>query len=57
MPAIRCALGVLLRGLRHEPVSRLGEETVELGGADPVRERRDLGIHERRRLGGEAEGG
>ncbi len=54
-------LGRLLRILQglvgHEPGDGLGDEPVELGGADPVGEGCDLGVHESRRLRREGDGG
>ena len=57
VPALGRVLGVLGCVVGHVPGDRLGDEPVELGGADLVRERRDLGVHEPRGLGCEAEGG
>ena len=50
-------LGVLQGLLGHEPGDRLGDEPIELGGADAVGEARDLGVHEPRCLQTESEGG
>ncbi len=44
------------RLVRHEPDDRLLDQPVHLGGADPVRERRDLVVDEPRRRRAEGDG-
>ena len=39
--------GVLSGPVGHEPGDRLGDQPLQRGDADAVRERRDLGVHER----------
>ena len=56
VPGLRGGLAFGLGGLGVEPGLGLLDQPGQLGGADLVRERRDLGVHERRRLRGQAQG-
>ena len=57
---VKCRPSAALRGVLgglvgHEPGDRLGDQPLQRGDADAVRERRHLGVHERRCLRGQAE--
>ena len=54
VPTVRSLLGVLGGLVGHEPGDRLGDEPLQRGDADAVRERRHLGVDERRCLLGQA---
>ena len=51
VPTVRGLLGVLGGLVGHEPGDRLGDQPLQRGDADAVRERRHLRVHERRRFG------
>ena len=55
VPAVRSPPGVLGGLVGHEPGDRLGDQPLQRGDADAVRERRHLGVHERRCLLGQPE--
>ena len=56
MPALGGGQPFGLGGLGVEPGLGLLDQPAQLRGPDLVRERRDLGVHERRRLRGQAQG-
>ena len=53
VPTVGSFAGLFGSFLGHEPGDRLGDEPLQGGDADAVRERRHLGVHERRRLLGQ----
>ena len=55
VPTVRSLAGVLGGLVGHEPGDRLGDEPLQGGEADAVRERRHLRVHERRCLQGQPE--
>ena len=56
VPSVGSLGGVFGGSVGHEPGDRLGDQPLQRGDPDAVRERGDLGVHERCRLAGEAEG-
>ncbi len=46
VPAIGCSTALFFGFGGHEPADGVGDEPVDLGGTDPVREGCDLGVHE-----------
>ena len=53
VPPVRSLVGVLGGLVGHEPGDRLGDQPLQRGEADAVRERRHLRVHERGRLLGQ----
>ena len=52
VPTLGSGAGVLGGLVGHEPGDRLGDQPLQRSQTDAVRERRDLGVHERGGLGG-----
>ncbi len=55
VPAIGCSTALFFGFGGHEPADGVGDEPVDLGGTDPVREGCDLGVHEPSGLDREAD--